>query len=162
MSLMVHKHMVPRAVLMKTGLKTVNNARPVNTVRSVNTVRPFSTARSFNTVRPSYTAHPKSTVHCARPRTHFQNQAQSTVQRPFCKRTALTKRSNNQMLYCGQIVNTGSKMFNTVRQRDLMHCKKGIKSKDNRNWNQGSSSKAVKIEDASEKAMCAIDGAGFD
>ncbi|GJS41319.1 putative ribonuclease H-like domain-containing protein [Tanacetum coccineum] len=68
----------------------------VNTVRSVNTVRPFSTARSFNTVRPSYTAHPKSTVHCARPRTHFQNQAQSTVQRPFYKRTALTKRSHNQ------------------------------------------------------------------
>ncbi|GKB90173.1 putative ribonuclease H-like domain-containing protein, partial [Tanacetum coccineum] len=31
-----------------------------------------------------------------------------------------------------------------------------------RNWNQGSSTKAVKIEDASEKAMCAIDGAGFD
>ncbi|GKA38818.1 putative ribonuclease H-like domain-containing protein [Tanacetum coccineum] len=31
-----------------------------------------------------------------------------------------------------------------------------------RNWNQGSSSKAVRIEDASEKAMCAIDGAGFD
>ncbi|GKF32421.1 hypothetical protein Tco_0102219, partial [Tanacetum coccineum] len=38
-----HKHMVPRAVLMKTGLKTVNNAKPVNTVRSVNTARPFST-----------------------------------------------------------------------------------------------------------------------
>ncbi|GKB85794.1 putative ribonuclease H-like domain-containing protein [Tanacetum coccineum] len=36
------------------------------------------------------------------------------------------------------------------------------RSKDNRNWNQGSSSKAVKIEDASEKAMCAIDGGGFD
>ncbi|GJW43082.1 integrase, catalytic region, zinc finger, CCHC-type containing protein [Tanacetum coccineum] len=31
----VHKHMVPRAVLMKTGLKTVNNARPVNTVRAI-------------------------------------------------------------------------------------------------------------------------------
>ncbi|GKB99282.1 ribonuclease H-like domain-containing protein [Tanacetum coccineum] len=46
------KHMVPRAVLMKTGLKTVNNARPVNTVRSVNTARPFSTARqTVNTVR---------------------------------------------------------------------------------------------------------------
>ncbi|GJV41899.1 putative ribonuclease H-like domain-containing protein [Tanacetum coccineum] len=83
--------MVPRAVLMKTGLKTINNARPVNTVRSVNTVRPFSTARSFNTVRPSYTAHPKSTVPCARPKTHFQNQAQSTVQRPFYKRTALKR-----------------------------------------------------------------------
>ncbi|GJV72650.1 retrovirus-related pol polyprotein from transposon TNT 1-94 [Tanacetum coccineum] len=33
------------------------------------------------------------------------------------------------------------------------------RSKDNRNWNQGSSSKAVRIEDASEKAMYAIDGA---
>ncbi|GJW34178.1 ribonuclease H-like domain-containing protein [Tanacetum coccineum] len=67
----VHKHMILRAVLMKTGLKTVNNTRPVNTVRSVNTARPFSTARDFNTVRPSYTAHPKSIVHCAKPRTHF-------------------------------------------------------------------------------------------
>ncbi|GJW65447.1 putative ribonuclease H-like domain-containing protein [Tanacetum coccineum] len=36
------------------------------------------------------------------------------------------------------------------------------RSKDNRNWNQGNSSKAVRIEDASEKAMCAIDGGGFD
>ncbi|GJV74234.1 putative ribonuclease H-like domain-containing protein [Tanacetum coccineum] len=105
------KHMVPRAVLMKTGLKTVNNARLVNTVRSVNTARPFSTARSFNTVRPSYTAHPKSIVHCARPRTYFQNQAQSTVQRPFYKRTTLTKRSYNQN------VNTGRQNVNTVRAR---------------------------------------------
>ncbi|GJR20406.1 putative ribonuclease H-like domain-containing protein [Tanacetum coccineum] len=40
----VHKHMVPRAVLMKSGLKTVNTTRPINTVRSVNTGRPFSTA----------------------------------------------------------------------------------------------------------------------
>ncbi|GKB41033.1 ribonuclease H-like domain-containing protein [Tanacetum coccineum] len=36
------------------------------------------------------------------------------------------------------------------------------RSKDNINWNQGSSSKAVRIEDAFEKTMCAIDGAGFD
>ncbi|GJR91162.1 putative ribonuclease H-like domain-containing protein [Tanacetum coccineum] len=60
-----HKHMAPRAVLMKTGLKSVNTARPVNTVRSVNTDRPFSTARpvrstvnivmerGFNAVKPS-------------------------------------------------------------------------------------------------------------
>ncbi|GJU99836.1 ribonuclease H-like domain-containing protein [Tanacetum coccineum] len=32
------------------------------------------------------------------------------------------------------------------------------RSKDNRNWNQGNSSKAVRIEDASEKAMCDIGG----
>ncbi|GKC99006.1 hypothetical protein Tco_1169281 [Tanacetum coccineum] len=43
-----------------------------------------------------------------------------------------------------------------------MRARKAPRSKDNRNWNQGSSSKAVRIEDASEKAMCAIDGAGFD
>ncbi|GKB07842.1 hypothetical protein Tco_0836126, partial [Tanacetum coccineum] len=47
--------MAPRAVLMKTGLKSFNTERPVNTVRSVNTGRPFSTARPFrstvNTVR---------------------------------------------------------------------------------------------------------------
>ncbi|GJR21977.1 putative ribonuclease H-like domain-containing protein [Tanacetum coccineum] len=43
-----HKHMAPRAVFMKTGLKFVNTARPINTVRSVNTGRPFSTARSDN------------------------------------------------------------------------------------------------------------------
>ncbi|GKF78674.1 hypothetical protein Tco_0234242, partial [Tanacetum coccineum] len=95
-----HKHMVPRAVLMKTGLKTVNNARPVNTVR------------------PSYTAHPKSIVLCARPRTHFQNQAQSTIQRPFYKRTSLTKRPNNQNINTGrQIVNTVRQNVNTVRAR---------------------------------------------
>ncbi|GJY49993.1 ribonuclease H-like domain-containing protein [Tanacetum coccineum] len=100
-----HKHMTPSAVQMKTGLKSVN------TVRSVNTGRPFSTARSFNSVRPFYTAHPKSTIHYARPRTYFQNQAQSTVHRPFYKRTALTKRSYYQRF------NTGRQNVNTVRAR---------------------------------------------
>ncbi|GJV93456.1 ribonuclease H-like domain-containing protein [Tanacetum coccineum] len=101
--------MAPRAVLMKTSLKYVNTARPVNTVRSVNTGRSFSTAKSFNTVRPSSTAQPKSTIHYARPRTYFQNQAQSTVRRPFYKRTTLTKMSYNQN------VNTGRQRFNTGR-----------------------------------------------
>ncbi|GJR98009.1 hypothetical protein Tco_0270183 [Tanacetum coccineum] len=109
-----HKHMAPRAVLMKTGLKSVNTARPVNTVRSVNTGRPFSTARSFNTVRPSYTAHPKSTIHCARPRTYFKNQAQSTVHRPFYKRTTLTKRCFNQRFNTGRPFRS---TVNTVRAR---------------------------------------------
>ncbi|GJV54279.1 putative ribonuclease H-like domain-containing protein [Tanacetum coccineum] len=36
------------------------------------------------------------------------------------------------------------------------------RNKDNKNWNQGSSTKTVKIKDTSEKAMCAIDGVGFD
>ncbi|GJV46159.1 hypothetical protein Tco_1430695 [Tanacetum coccineum] len=112
-----HKHMAPRAVLMKTGLKSFNTARPVNTVRSVNTGRPFSTARSFNTVRPSYTAHPKSTIHCARPRTYFQNQAQSTVHRPFYKRTTLTKRCFNQRFNTGRPFRS---TVNTVRARGFL------------------------------------------
>ncbi|GJX61559.1 putative ribonuclease H-like domain-containing protein [Tanacetum coccineum] len=109
-----HKHMAPRAVLMKTGLKSFNTARPVNTVRSVNTGRPFSTARSFNTVRPFYTAHPKLITHCARPRTYFQNQAQSTVHRPFYKRTSLTKRCFNQRFNTGRPFRS---TVNTVRAR---------------------------------------------
>ncbi|GJV55666.1 putative reverse transcriptase domain-containing protein [Tanacetum coccineum] len=109
-----YKHMVPRAVLMKTGLKTVKNAKPLSTVRSVNTVRPFSTAKFVNTVRPYNTAHPKPTVSCARPKTHFQNQAQ----RPFYKNTALTKRSNIQNINTGkQTVNTVRPNVNTVRAR---------------------------------------------
>ncbi|GJZ16189.1 putative ribonuclease H-like domain-containing protein [Tanacetum coccineum] len=99
---------------MKTGLKSFNTVRPVNTVRSVNTGRPFSTARSFNTVRPLYTAHPKSTTHYARPRTYFQNQAQSTVHRPFYKRTALTKRYFNQRFNTGRPFRS---TVNTVRAR---------------------------------------------
>ncbi|GJQ90599.1 putative ribonuclease H-like domain-containing protein [Tanacetum coccineum] len=109
-----YKYIVPRAVLMKTSLKTVKNAKPLSTVRSVNTARPFSTARSVNTIRPYNTAHPKSTVACARPKTHFQNQAQ----RPFYKNTALTKRSNIQNINTGrQTVNTVRPNVNTVRAR---------------------------------------------
>ncbi|GJR78431.1 hypothetical protein Tco_0149216 [Tanacetum coccineum] len=48
------RNMVPRAVLMKTGLK------------------PFNTARTVNT------AHPKSTVFSAKPMSHFSKSAQST------------------------------------------------------------------------------------
>ncbi|GJR85019.1 hypothetical protein Tco_0209030 [Tanacetum coccineum] len=109
-----YKHMVPRAVLMRTGLKTVKNAKPLSTVRSVNTVRHFSTARFVNTVRPYNTAHPKPTVSCARPKTHFQNQAQ----RPFYKNTTLTKRSNIQNINTAkQAVNTVRPNVNTVRAK---------------------------------------------
>ncbi|GKB90896.1 ribonuclease H-like domain-containing protein [Tanacetum coccineum] len=50
-------NMFPRAVLMKTGLRTLNTARPVNT------------------------AHPKTTVYSARPMSCFSKSAQSIVKR---------------------------------------------------------------------------------
>ncbi|GKF42841.1 hypothetical protein Tco_0126183, partial [Tanacetum coccineum] len=52
------RNMVPRAVLMKTGLRSLNTARPVNT------------------------AHPKTIVYSARLMSHFSKSAQSTVKRP--------------------------------------------------------------------------------
>ncbi|GKE98401.1 hypothetical protein Tco_0021752 [Tanacetum coccineum] len=52
-----HRNMFPRAVLMKTGLRTLNTARPVNT------------------------AHPKTTVYSARPMSCFSKSAQSIVKR---------------------------------------------------------------------------------
>ncbi|GKF34810.1 hypothetical protein Tco_0108010 [Tanacetum coccineum] len=61
--------MSPRAILLKTGLISLNIVRPVNTV------------------------HPKSAVHSAKSMSHFFKQAQSTAQRPFYKQAELTRRS---------------------------------------------------------------------
>ncbi|GJQ90636.1 putative ribonuclease H-like domain-containing protein [Tanacetum coccineum] len=66
------RNMVPRAVLMKTGLK------------------PFNTARTVNT------AHPKSTVYSANPMSCFSKSAQSTVKRPFQPKTVLTNKRFTQ------------------------------------------------------------------
>ncbi|GJX81620.1 hypothetical protein Tco_0331101 [Tanacetum coccineum] len=60
--------MVPRAVLMKTGLK------------------PFNTARTVNT------AHPKSIVFSAKPIPRFSKTAQSTVRRPFQTKIAVSNK----------------------------------------------------------------------
>ncbi|GJV35226.1 putative ribonuclease H-like domain-containing protein [Tanacetum coccineum] len=65
----VLKNMSPKAVLLKTGLTSLNTVRQVNT------------------------AHPKTAVHSAKSKTHFSKQAQSTAKRPFYKQTALTRGS---------------------------------------------------------------------
>ncbi|GKC77975.1 putative ribonuclease H-like domain-containing protein, partial [Tanacetum coccineum] len=66
------RNMVPRAVLMKTGLK------------------PFNTARTVNT------AHPKSIVFSAKPMSRFSKLAQSTVKRPYQSKTILTNKKFTQ------------------------------------------------------------------
>ncbi|GJT85669.1 putative ribonuclease H-like domain-containing protein [Tanacetum coccineum] len=91
-----HRNMTPRAVLLKSGLKPLSTARPV------------------------YTAHPKPTVHCARPVTYFSKQAQTTVHRPFYKKTTLTNRYVNQRVNTvrPRVVNTARPSratINTVR-----------------------------------------------
>ncbi|GJV19913.1 putative ribonuclease H-like domain-containing protein [Tanacetum coccineum] len=79
------KNMVPRAVLMKTGLRSLNTARPVNI------------------------AHPKTTVYSARPISNFSKAAQSTVKRPYQTKTALTNKNSSQK------VNTAKRKVYTVR-----------------------------------------------
>ncbi|GJY69888.1 putative ribonuclease H-like domain-containing protein [Tanacetum coccineum] len=82
-----YRNMVPRAILMKTGLRSLNTARPVNT------------------------AHPKTTVYSARPMSHFSKSAQSTVKRPYQIRTTLTNKIFSQK------VNTAKGNFYTVRPK---------------------------------------------
>ncbi|GKB91196.1 putative ribonuclease H-like domain-containing protein [Tanacetum coccineum] len=80
-------NMVPKAVLMKTGLRPLNTARPVNT------------------------AHPKTTVYSARPMSRFSKSAQSTVKRPYQIRTTLTNKNFSQK------VNTAKGKFYTARPK---------------------------------------------
>ncbi|GKA48613.1 ribonuclease H-like domain-containing protein [Tanacetum coccineum] len=61
------KNMVPRAVLMKSGLVSVNTARQVNA------------------------AHTKTTVNAARPMSYLSKKAHSTVKRPIHKNTTFKK-----------------------------------------------------------------------
>ncbi|GJX83370.1 putative ribonuclease H-like domain-containing protein, partial [Tanacetum coccineum] len=82
-----HRNMVPRAVLMKTGLRSLNTARPVNT------------------------AHPKTIVYSAKPMLHFSKSEQSTVKRPNQIRTSLTNKKFSKK------VNTAKGEFYTARQK---------------------------------------------
>ncbi|GKE48013.1 ribonuclease H-like domain-containing protein [Tanacetum coccineum] len=71
-------HMVPRVVLIKTDLRSLNIDRPVNT------------------------AHLKTTVYSARPMSHFLKSAQSTVKRPYQIRTTLTNKNFSQKVNTAQ------------------------------------------------------------
>ncbi|GKB15780.1 putative ribonuclease H-like domain-containing protein [Tanacetum coccineum] len=79
--------MVPRAVLMKTGIRSLNIDRPVNT------------------------AHPKTIVYSARPMLRFSKSAPSTVNRPYQIRTTLTNKNFRQK------VNTAKGKFYTARPK---------------------------------------------
>ncbi|GJS19114.1 ribonuclease H-like domain-containing protein [Tanacetum coccineum] len=88
-----HRNMVPKAVLMKIGLRPLNTVRPVNT------------------------AHPKTTVYSARPMSRFFKSAQSTVKRPYQIRTTLTNKNFSQKVNTakGKFYNARPKAVNTAR-----------------------------------------------
>ncbi|GJW51756.1 putative ribonuclease H-like domain-containing protein [Tanacetum coccineum] len=93
------RNMVPRAVLMKTRLKTFNSVRTVNT------------------------AHHKTTVFSAKPIPRFSKPAQSTVRRTFQNKTTLYNKRFTQKVNTAkaQAVNTARpKVVETVRQNSAV------------------------------------------
>ncbi|GJY88727.1 ribonuclease H-like domain-containing protein [Tanacetum coccineum] len=104
------KNLVLRAVLMKSGLVSINIGRQNISKTTV----------SVNTVRQINTAHLKITVNAARPMSYLSKPAHSTVKRPIHKNTTL-KNSN-----IDQKVNTVSdKKFNTARPKAVVNAVKG-------------------------------------
>ncbi|GJU94215.1 putative ribonuclease H-like domain-containing protein [Tanacetum coccineum] len=93
-----HRNMVPRAVLIKTGLRSLNTARLVNT------------------------AHPKTTVYSARPMSHFSKSAQSTEKRPY-QITTLTNKNSSQKVNTAKgkfnTARTNSAVVNAVRANQV-------------------------------------------
>ncbi|GKF61857.1 hypothetical protein Tco_0181911 [Tanacetum coccineum] len=90
------KNMVLRAVLMKSGLVLINNARQVNVT------------------------HTKTTVNAARPMLYLSKKAHSTAKRPIHKNTSFKNSNFNQR------VNTvEDKNINTVRPKAVVNAVKG-------------------------------------
>ncbi|GJU32004.1 putative ribonuclease H-like domain-containing protein [Tanacetum coccineum] len=99
------KNMVPRAVLMKSGLVSINITR-----QNIS-----KTAVSVNTARQVNTAHLKTIVNAARPMSCLSKTAHSTVMRPIHKNTAI-KNSNNKQR---------SKNLNIARPKAVVNAVKG-------------------------------------
>ncbi|GKC31862.1 putative ribonuclease H-like domain-containing protein, partial [Tanacetum coccineum] len=99
------RNMVPKAVLMRSGLVSLTTARPVNT------------------------AQPRTTVNSARPMTNVFNKAHSTVRRPINNKTT-TKNSNfNKRVntVSGKNVNTArpKAVVNAARPKAVLNAVKG-------------------------------------
>ncbi|GKF83603.1 hypothetical protein Tco_0248501, partial [Tanacetum coccineum] len=88
--------MVPRAVLMKSGLVSVNTARQVNA------------------------AHSKTTVNTTRPMSYLSKIAHLTVKRPIHKNTTFKNSNINQMVNIAR-----DKNFNIARPKAVVNAVKG-------------------------------------
>ncbi|GJT27908.1 uncharacterized mitochondrial protein-like protein [Tanacetum coccineum] len=99
------KNLVPRVVLMKSGLVSINTARQNISKTTV----------LFNTARQVNTAHSKTTVNAARPMSYLSKIAHSTVKIPIHKNTAF--KNNN--------INQRGKNLNTARPKAVVNDVKG-------------------------------------
>ncbi|GJZ72430.1 putative ribonuclease H-like domain-containing protein [Tanacetum coccineum] len=119
--------MVPRAVLMKSGLVSINTARQ-------NTSKPVVLV---NTARQVKTAHTKKTMNSARPMTNVFNKAHSTIRRPINNKTSNKKSNFNQKVNTVKDKNVNAArpkgVVNAARPKAVLNAVKG---------NQVNSSKA--------------------
>nr|GEX74115.1 ribonuclease H-like domain-containing protein [Tanacetum cinerariifolium] len=102
---------VPRAVLIKSGLKILNTARQ-NSQRA---------AVSVNIARPINNAYPRPPVNSVRPKSHVFNKAHSHIRRPINSFTPYKTRNFTQT------VNTAKENVTTVGPRVVVSDNKGIK-----------------------------------
>ncbi|GJX65614.1 putative ribonuclease H-like domain-containing protein [Tanacetum coccineum] len=109
---MSHPHpkgnFVPKAFLMKFGLKTLNTAR-----------QDFSKAAvSVNTARPINTAFPRPTINCARPTSNVFNRTHSHVKRTFNKFTTEKNSNFNEKVNTvkGNVTTVGPKAVGNPQQ----------------------------------------------
>ncbi|GJY35172.1 ribonuclease H-like domain-containing protein [Tanacetum coccineum] len=89
-------NLVPRVVLIKSGLVSVSTARQVNTT------------------------HSKTTLNVARPVSYLSKTAHSTIKRPIHKNTAFKNNNIDQ-----RVNNVSGKKFNTARPKALVNAVKG-------------------------------------
>ncbi|GJT11903.1 hypothetical protein Tco_0858945 [Tanacetum coccineum] len=102
--------MVPRAVLMKSGLVSINTAR-----QNIS-----KTAVLVNTARQVNAAHSKTIVNVARPMSYLSKTAHSTVKRPINNNTSFKNNNINQRV---NIVR--GKNVNTVRPKAVVNVVQG-------------------------------------
>ncbi|GJX45575.1 retrovirus-related pol polyprotein from transposon TNT 1-94 [Tanacetum coccineum] len=106
------RNFVPRAVLMKSGFKTLNTARQSSSRAAV----------SVNTARPINTAYTRPTVNSARPASNVFNRAHSHVRRPFNKYTT------NKNINFNKNINTVRENVTTVRPKVVVSDNNGNKA----------------------------------
>nr|GEU63366.1 putative ribonuclease H-like domain-containing protein [Tanacetum cinerariifolium] len=103
------RNIVPRAVSMKSSIKSVNAAR-----------QKFSKAATVNNARPVNTAHPKTTMNAAKRRTYFSNSAHLIGKRPIQSKTTSKNRFINQRVNAVR-----NKLVNTARPKAVLNAVKG-------------------------------------
>ncbi|GJZ69142.1 putative ribonuclease H-like domain-containing protein [Tanacetum coccineum] len=102
--------MVSRAVIMKSGLVSINTDR-----QNIS-----KTAVSVNTARQVNTAHSKTTVNVARPMSYLSKTAHSTVKRPINNNTTFKNSNINQ-----RINTVRGKNVNTTRPKAVVNAVQG-------------------------------------